>query len=193
MAKKILLSICSIFLVFRSVELFNFLNNSNPNQFNWALIIGISFALNLFITGIFAFLGFAFCTSKVLPNSYYRIKNHKKLILIYKLIGVNYFKLFLLKFFWGKEKNRKRYFNGTKMGIFHFETQTKQSEFGHLVAFITILIVSLIILIKGHYSIFILTTIINFISNFYPILLQRMHRIQIERIKVIVDKRKSDI
>ena len=114
MTKKLLLSLASIFLTYRSVELLKFLDNTIPGQFNWMGKIAFSFALNLFITGIFAFLGFAFLTSKILPNSYYKVKNSENLILIYKILGVEYFKLLLLKFFWGKEKNRKKYFNGTK-------------------------------------------------------------------------------
>lgn len=193
MTKKLILSLASIFLTYRSVELLKFLDNTSPGQFNWIGKIAFSFALNLFITGIFAFLGFSFLTSKILPNSYYKVKNSENLTLIYKILGVEYFKLFLLKFFWGKERNRKKYFNGTKTGITNFDIQTRQSEFGHLVAFIAIEIISFYILIEGHIDIFFITTLINVIGNFYPILLQRNHRIQIERLKLILDKRKSTI
>jgi hypothetical protein len=191
MTKKILLSLASIFLTYRSVELIKFLDNTNPAQFNWIGAIAFSFALNLFITGIFALLGFAFLTSRILPNSYYKIKNSKNLTLTYKIWGVEHFKLLLLKFFWGKKRNRRKYFNGTKTGITNFDLQTRQSEFGHLAALITIAIVSFNILIKGHIVIFFITTLINIIGNFYPIILQRNHRIQIERLKLILDKRKS--
>lgn len=191
MTKKLLLSLASIFLTYRSVELLKFLDNTNPGRFNWMETIAFSFVLNLFITGIFASLGFAFLTSKILPNSYYKVKNSQNLTLIYKILGVEYFKLLLLKFFWGKERNRKKYFNGTKTGITNFDIQTRQSEFGHLAAFITIEIVSFMIIIKGYIVIFFITTLINVIGNFYPIILQRNHRIQIERLKLILDRRKS--
>lgn len=193
MIKKLLLSLASIFLTYRSLELLKFLEKTNLFQFNWMGKIAYSYALNLFITGIFALLGFAFLTSKILPNSYYKIKNSENLTLIYNILGVEYFKLLLLKFFWGKERNRKKYFNGTKTGITNFDMQTRQSEFGHLVAFIAIEIISFYILIKGHIAIFFITTLINVIGNFYPIILQRNHRIQIERLKLILDRRKSAI
>lgn len=191
MTKKILLSLASIFLTYRSVELLKILDNTSQSQFNWIGKIAFSFALNLFVTGIFALVGFAFLTSKILPNSYYKIKNSENLTLVYNIMGVEYFKLLLLKLFWGTEKNRKKYFNGTKTGIAHFEMQTRQSEFGHLIAFIAIVMISIFILIKGHIAIFIITTIINVIGNFYPIILQRNHRIQIERLKLIFNRRKS--
>lgn len=190
MSKKILFTLFSFFLIYRSFELIKQINYSSPNELGWTTILVISFILNLFITGIFAFLGFAFLTNKILPNSYYKIKNPKKLVSIYKIMRVDYFKFLLLKFFWGKDKNRKKYFDGTKTGIDNFDTQTRQSEFGHLSAFIIIQIVSFGILIKGHIAIFGLTTIINLIGNVYPIILQRTHRIQIERLKIILNKRK---
>ena len=186
-------TIISIFLFYQSVELVISLHNVDPSQLRWVEITIISFILNLFITGIFAFLGFAFLTSGILPNSYYRIKNSKNLTFIYKVLGVEYFKVLLLKFFWGKEKNRKRYFNGTKAGIDAFDTQTRQSEFGHLAAFISIVFASFILLGKGHIAIFFITSLINLVANLYPIILQRAHRIQIERLRFILDNRKLKI
>jgi hypothetical protein len=193
MTKKLLLSLGSIFLAYRSVELVKFLDLTNPNQFSWIGVVAFSFVLNLFITGVFALLGFAFLTSKMLPSSYYNIKNAKSLTFTYNILGVAYFKFLLLKFFWGKENNRKRYFNGTKTGLDNFETQTKQSEFGHLAALITIALVSFYILFKGYIIIFCTINIINIIGNLYPIILQRNHRIQINRLKLILEKRKLNI
>ena len=193
MTKKLLLSLASLFLAYRSVELLKFLDIVDPTQFTWIGVIAFSFALNLFITGVFALLGFAFLTSRILPNSYYKIKNPEKLSCMYKILGVEHFKFLLLKFFWGKERNRKKYFNGTKNGLENFETQTRQSEFGHLTSFIAILIVSIYILFKGYVVIFCITNLINIIGNLYPIILQRNHRIQIARLKLILEKRKLNI
>lgn len=191
MTKKILLTLASIFLAYRSVELIRMLNVMDPSQFSWIGIIAYSFVLNLFITGVFATLGFAFLTSKLLPDSYYRIKHSDKLKTIYALMGVEYFKSLLLLFFWGKEKNRKKYFDGSKSGIENFDTQTRQSEFGHLAALVSIAVVSVLILIDGHLKIFITVTVINIIGNLYPVILQRNHRIQIQRMQRVLDKRNS--
>lgn len=191
MTKKLLLSLFSLFLAYRSFELIKYINDINPTEFSWFVKFIISIVLNLFITGFFAFLGFAFTTSRILPNWYYRVKDRKKLNNLYKFLGLKYFKTILLYAFWGKEKNRKKYFNGTKSGIDNFDTQTRQSEFGHLGAFIAILLVSLFLLLKGHLILVILTTIINLISNLYPIILQRTHRIQIERV-INIKKQRND-
>lgn len=188
--KKVWLFMASVFLAYRSVELLKFLSSAHPTQFNWLGAMAFSFALNLFITGIFALLGFAFLTSTILPNAYYKIKNAKNLNLIYNILGVDYFKWLLLHFFWGKERHRKKYFNGSKTGIHDFDMQTRQSEFGHLAAFLTIAVVSFYLLLKGYVLIFCLTNVINLVGNLYPIILQRTHRIQIERLQLLMDKRK---
>lgn len=190
MVKKLFLSLGSIFLAYRSVELVKFLDNTYASQFNWIGVVAYSFALNLFITGVFALLGFAFITSRILPDSYYKINNIKVVTSLYRILGVEYFRFLLLKFFWGKEKNRKKYFSGNKTGLENFETQTRQSEFSHLASFITVAIVSFYILLKGQTAIFYVSSLINVIGNLYPIVLQRNHRIQIERLKLILDKKK---
>lgn len=189
MLKKLLFSLFSVFLAFRSIELVRLINNNDPATFSWYVIIGLAILLNLFITGIFAFLGFTFPTSRILPGSYYQIENPRYLSYLYNIMRVKYFRSILLKTFWGKEKNRKRYFNGAKTGIEAFDTQTRQSEFGHLAALISILIVSFILLAKGHLALFIWTTMINIIGNLYPVILQRSHRIQIERVRKILKQR----
>ncbi len=149
----------------------------------------MAFVLNLFITGIFALLGFAYPTSNLLPSAYYRIRQPEKLARMYRLLGVEQFRWLLLRFFWGKQKHRKRYFDGTKAGLQHFEMQTRQSEFGHLAAFVAIAVVSVFVLYRGHVAIFGFTTLINVVGNFYPIVLQRHHRIQIGRLTTLLNNR----
>lgn len=143
----------------------------------------ISFLLTLFITGIFAITGFAYPTSSLLTKNYYFIKNPDKLVKLYKLMGVHYFKVLLLLVFWGSKKNRTKYFNGHRNGVQNFIYQTKQSEFGHLCAFIAIIIVSIILVLHSYYLLVALTTVINIIANLYPIILQRHHRYRILKIK----------
>jgi len=138
--------------------------------------------LSLFITGIFAFLGFAYPTSKILANSYYEIKKPKVLIFTYKILGIKYFRSILLVVFWGRKNNRQKYFNGTKRGLQNFIFQTKQSEFGHSVAFLMIIASSILLLGHEYVLLTMIITIINILGNFYPILLQRSHRIRIEKI-----------
>ena len=187
--KKILFPIIAIFLAYRSYELLKTLWFVEPSELVLPIRILLAFLLNLFITGFFAFFGFAYKTNRILGENYYRIKNPNFISRISKLLKVEYFKKFLLLVFWGKKENRQKYFDGTKLGLDNFDYQTRQSEFGHLAALIVIQIVVFFMLLKQHYAIAFFTTLLNFISNFYPVILQRTHRIQISRIRNILNKK----
>lgn len=181
MLKKIIFPILSLILAYNTIKLGAIFFKLNPEEFSRLAIIVSAVAFNLMITGTVAFLGFVFPTSKLLPNSYYHIKRPKTLNLIYKWLGVEYFRMLLLKTFYRSDDNKK-YFNGTKSGILLFDFNTKQSEFGHLVAFLAIILFSIILLLRGHEQVFIWIQPINIILNFYPIILQRKHRIIVERL-----------
>ncbi len=181
MLKKIGLTLLSCILAYNSYKLLAIFFKLSSNSFSLTAIIASAVAFNLLITGSFAFLGFVYPTSKLLPNTYYQIKYPERLKSIYKWLGVEYFKYFLLLTFYRKNDNKK-YFNGSKAGIFLFDYNTRQSEFGHLLAFFTILILSLILLYAGHKSVFIWIQPMNIIFNLYPIILQRKHRIVVGRL-----------
>ena len=180
--KKILFPFFSLFLCYRSIDLIRHLNASAPNKFSGVEILILSFLLTLFITGIFAFIGFAYPTSKLLPDSYYKIKNPDGIKTLYKRLGMKYFRAFLLIIFWGSKTNRKKYFDGTKKGLNNFVFQTKQSEFGHFGAFLCISVCSIILLYHGYFYMILIVTLFNIFGNIYPILLQRFHRMRIEKI-----------
>ena len=142
----------------------------------------LAFLITLYVTGVFALIGFAYPSNKLLPTAYYRIHNPSLLKAICRLLGVRYFKTILLFAFWGSKKNRKKYFNGTKAGLVNFIYQTKQSEFGHLGAFVIILGLSIALLWRSYQTLVLCMMLINIIGNLYPILLQRSHRIRVDAI-----------
>jgi hypothetical protein len=185
MIKKILFPIFAIFLAYQSYKILKTISIIDPYDSSFSIQLLLSLLLNLFITGIFAFIGFAFKSSKLLTNGYYKIYNQKLLHKLYKIMKVNAFKKLLLLLFWGKPKNRKQFFDGTKAGLEDFDFQTRQAEFGHLGAFVFILFTALLLLIEKHYLIATMTLGLNILANFYPIILQRTHRSKIERIKSI--------
>ena len=182
--KKVLFSLFSLFLIYRSFDLMKMLDKMDKEDLTMLQAFLIAFILNLFITGVFAFPGFVFASHRVLPDSYYQIKNPILLKKSYQYLGVEYFKYFLLLFFWGHEKNRKKYFNGTKGGIKTFIYETKQSEFGHFSAFIVIFVCASFLIINGFILVSIFTLLINFIGNFYPVILQRHHRLRLRKLNL---------
>ncbi|MDN3690355.1 hypothetical protein [Cyclobacterium jeungdonense] len=182
MLRKIGFLLLSLFLAFRSYEMVNGLSRGTIPDLSLFESVFISFLLALFLTGVFAFPGFAFATSTLLPDTYYQIRQPERLKAAYVGLGGEYFKRLLLVAFWGKEKQRKKYFDGTKTGIANLSFQTRQSEFGHLGAFVLLGVASVMLLFRGYTIIFFLTTLLNIIGNGYPILLQRVHRIRIQKI-----------
>ena len=181
-AKKILLPVFSLFLIYRSVELMRQLMHSDPADFTFSESLFIAFLLALYITGVFAFPGFAYPTSRVLPERYYALKNPPKLEWLYDFLGVKYFNVLLLFAYWGRKKNRRKYFDGTRKGFPNFIYQSRQSEFGHLGALVSIGFLSMVLLVKGYIVLFLIMTLINVIGNLYPVILQRYPRIRIEKL-----------
>lgn len=181
--KKIIFPLFSIFLLWQTIEIIRQLNNSQPSDITGGSVLFVAFLINLYITGFFAFPGFVYPSNKFLPRGYYQIKNPKWLKKTYLILGVKYFRFFLVIFFWGKKNNQKKYFDGRKGGLQNLIYQSKQSEFGHFASFVFILAVSVFMIFKSFFLLALFTSMINLIFNLYPVILQRMHRMRIDRIK----------
>ncbi|MEQ9352789.1 MAG: hypothetical protein RJQ00_09425 [Vicingaceae bacterium] len=179
--KKILFPLFSIFLIYQcySILSIDFSNQTISNFWQFVL----AFLFNLFLTGVFAFTVFVFPTSKLLPENFYKIHNPRLLKKCYTILKVNFFRKLLLLFFWGSPKYRKKYFKGTKTDIDNLIYQSKQSEFGHFMPFILSFFLSFYFLNQGLTFTFLMSMLVNIIANFYPVILQRHHRMRINRIK----------
>jgi len=183
MLKKITFSIFSVALIYLSIKLAGALLSPIPRNFNSLEVIKYSFLINLYITGIFAFPGFVFATNRLIGSNYYKLRNPEFLIKIYDFLRVGIFRRLLLFLYWGRKKNSQKYFNGTRNGLKKFLYETRQSEFGHLSAFVIITLISIAVMSKRHVLLSSVIMLINIIGNFYPLVLQRYHRIRIEKFK----------
>lgn len=182
MLKKIFFTAFSLFLMYRTYDLLVQLWPLELPTDSHLDFLLVAFLINLFATGIFAFLGFVYPTSRLIGSTYYTVKHPKQLESLYGLLGVRYFKKALLFLYWGHPKQRRKYFDGTRAGVENLIYQANQSEFGHLAAFVLIGISSLALLFRGHWEIFIYTTALNVVGNGYPILVQRHHRLRVARL-----------
>jgi len=185
MIKKILLSIASIFLILQSFNLLSLIQNIEIESV--PVIFLIAWILNIFITGIFAFLGFAYPTQKLFPLSYYVIHNSKRLKAVYKFMRIDLFRKFLLATFWKSKGMRKKYFDGKKSGLPNLIKQSKKSEIGHLLPFIVLSFLSIYFLLLKLFVLSIFTMLWNVLGNLLPIILQRHHRMRIQ----LIHKRNS--
>ena len=181
MLRKLLLTIASIFLIWQSYKLLTQIHHFQSNSWTNSLFLGA--IINLFITGIFAFAGFAWPTERILSPNYYLVQNPDRLKNIYKLLRVDLFRKFLLATVWKSKAQQAKHFNGKKNGLDMLIEQANKSEFGHLIPFFLITFVCCYFIWMGYYKLTILTFVINIIFNFYPVLLQRHHRIRVQRIR----------
>ncbi len=182
LAKQFFFSLFSLFLVYQSFQLFDSFFRANNLNLSIAESFFIAFLINLYITGIFAFSGFVFPTYSLLPKTYYKIYNRILLKKVYSILGVRFFTLLLLFFYWGKPKNKQRFFNGSRSGLHQLTIETKRAEFGHAGAFLIILICCIPFIMKGFWWVATGAMLINIIGNLYPVILQRYHRSRILRI-----------
>lgn len=178
--KKIFLSSISIFLIWQSYELISKLHEVVIHS--WAIIILVAWTINMFVTGIFAFSGFAFPTQKLLPPGYYEIRHPARLKQVFQWLGVEWFRRALLHTLWKSEKQRKGFFDGKKTSISMLEEQSTKSEFGHTIPFVIICLLSIYLLALGLNKLGLCTLLINIIGNLYPVILQRHHRMRIQAI-----------
>lgn len=176
----------ALFLVWQSYKLLWEIDKMEIRS--WALLIFVAWVINMFITGIFAFSVFAFPAEKLLPKAYYKIQQPGTLKLVYNTLRVDLFRQILLATLWKSQKQRQKYFNGKKTGISDLAEQSMKSEFGHILPFIFLTMVSIYLLFIGQVSLGIVTFVINVIGNLYPVILQRHHRM---RIQVITARQQS--
>lgn len=179
--RKVLLSLASVFLIWQTVKLLVSLEEIQVDS--WVFALFLAWLITLFITGIFAFAGFAFPTQKLLSEEYYQIQHPRKVEQLYKTLKVNWFKHILLATLWKNKKQRKQFFSGNKAGISTLIRQSKKSEFGHLIPFVLISILVIYLIVIGLYLLALFTLLFNILGNGYPILLQRHHRMRIKRIE----------
>jgi len=183
MFKKIIYSLIALFLAYQAISLISKIDNFNIKSSLLLLLLAVFF--NLIVTGIFAFTVFVFPTQKLLPESYYTIKNPKRLKRTIKNLKIEYFRTFLLATVWRNKNKQKRYFSGNRDGFKNLKVQSKKSEFGHLIPLIILTLLSFYFMFNNKLLLGFFTLIINIVFNFYPIPLQRHHRMRIS----ILEKR----
>ncbi len=179
--KKVLLPLASIFLIFQSYKLIVSASQA-PIESSVQQFV-IAWVINMFVTGIFALTGFAHPTQKLLPESYYSIRNPERLLVFYRKMRIDLFKTFLLATLWRQRKQRKQYFKGTRSDFNTLIRQSKKSEFGHLFPFLILTLVSIYFLTGNAKGLGVFTMLWNILGNLYPIILQRHHRMRIQKIR----------
>jgi len=149
---------------------------------SFGLMLFLAWLFNMYITGIFAFMVFAFPAERLLLESYYLIRDAERLKNLYKRLQVDVFKKFLLMTFWRSKKQKQKYFSGGRKGLSQLDEQSRKSEFGHVIPFVLLTAVSFYFAGLGFIAFGCLTLAINILGNGYPVILQRHHRMRLARL-----------
>ena len=189
MLKKLLFILLSLFLIQQSYNLLSKVEGFG--NLSLAMNIFMAWVINMFITGIFAFAGFALPTQKLLPNSYYKVSHPKRFKRLFKNLKVEWFRKFLLATVWRSKVQQAKHFDGKQSGINNLEVQSKKSEFGQLFPFIILNFVGIYLIFKGLAALGVAVLVFNVLGNFYPIVLQRHHRMRIDVLKGRMNTRKN--
>jgi hypothetical protein len=187
--KRIFLSFAACFLAYQSIIIL-----VNLDQLRFDSIPGnilLAWVLNMFVTGIFAFLSFAFPVEKTFPAAYFKIYNPSFLKKVYSLLGVEVFRQFLLKTLWRGKQQRKKYFDGSREGLQNFIIQSQQAEWGHLLPFFVLLVYTIGLLGLKIWFLAIMVLFFNVLGNLYPVILQRYHRYRIGLLKARFQSKSS--
>ena len=172
--KRLLLTAAAGFLAFQSVGLLTIVGRGAVPPALFQVFYGL--ALGLFVTGVFAFLGFAWPTQGLLPEGYYTVRAPRRLRRVYRALGVGAFRRLLLATFWRSDAQRAKYFTGTRAGFGRLVTMSRKSEFGHLVPLVLCAGAGAWLAAAGWWWAAGALTAANVFGNGYPIVLQREHR-----------------
>ena len=178
--KKILHIVFSSFLVWQTFMLVERLLKNQSTDFSDKILDAVF--VNLFVTGIFTIV-YSFPAYRLLPAKYYSIQNPRLLKIVGQIIQIDLFKKLLIQTVWNKKQNKKYFFSGCRNGFDDLEITTMKSEFGHFLGFWVVMILTMLIGFRTHYTIAVMIFIVNLFFNFYPFILQRFHRLRLNELK----------
>ena len=128
--------------------------------------------------------------NRIFNHKYYSIKHFEREGKIYEILGKKWFKRLLLKI--ALRRKNEVPFNGYFLkelwveGIIEFENRSKKSERSYVIIATIILFyrIRIMIFLDGILDVLFLLffTVLNVITNIYPIFLQRYYRIRIQRV-----------
>jgi hypothetical protein len=75
--RQTLLSLGAVFLLWQSISMLMYAPELQLSSFG--LMLFLAWLFNMYITGIFAFMVFAFPAERLLPESYYQIRDAERL------------------------------------------------------------------------------------------------------------------
>jgi hypothetical protein len=136
------------------------------------------------VLNLILMMGVSYITQTFKPSlasTYYDSKSWEANGAIYKWFGIDAFRKILVWVGWEKLNKAENPVKKSLQALKHLEYNTRQSEFGHLIPFFIVLIVSLFVAFRygAVHSLWLVS--LNIILNVYPIILQRYNRPRLQR------------
>ena len=116
-----------------------------------------------------------------LASRYYHLKKWEAGGRIYKWLGIHGFRKVLVWMGWEKINKASNPVNKSLVALKHLEYGTRQSEFGHLIIFFTVLAITLFVGFYFGVKQTFWLLILNILLNAYPIWVQRYNRPRIQK------------
>lgn len=168
--------LCLLYILISLICYLLFLQSISEKNIEIILYVFIQ-TWNLMLIGFFFLQAFKYFR---LPQNYYQ-KIKIESATLYKIFGVNLFRIVLINSFF-RHLNKRVYLKGKSTEYLKvFVEETKQSETSHIISMMCTLIIQIIYLNLGYLYQFYWLSIFTILLNIYPILLQRMNRHFIEK------------
>ena len=168
--------LCLLYILILLICYLLFLQSLSEKNIEIILYVFIQ-TWNLMLIGFFFLQAFKYFR---LPQNYYQ-KIKIESATLYKIFGVNLFRIVLINSFF-RHLNKRVYLKGKSTEYLKvFVEETKQSETSHIISMMCTLIIQIIYLNLGYLYQFYWLSIFTILLNIYPILLQRMNRHFIEK------------
>lgn len=168
--------LCLLYILISLICYLLFLQSISEKNIEIILYVFIQI-WNLMLIGFFFLQAFKYFR---LPQNYYQ-KIKIESATLYKIFGVNLFRIVLINSFF-RHLNKRVYLKGKSTEYLKvFVEETKQSETSHIISMMCTLIIQIIYLNLGYLYQFYWLSIFTILLNIYPILLQRMNRHFIEK------------
>jgi hypothetical protein len=142
----------------------------------WKDLDSFIFAWILNFMLMMSLLSFTQTLKPKLTANYFKTQKWENEGKIYQFFGINIFRKILVWIGWEKLNKKANPVKRNLDSLKKLEYGTRQSEFGHLVIFFIVVMFNVFVAIEYGIMKSMWLLILNFILNFYPIILQRYNR-----------------
>jgi len=117
-----------------------------------------------------------------LASTYFHSKKWEEEGKVYKRLGVNEFRKILVWIGWEKLNKASKPVKRSLDGLNHLEYSTRLSEFGHLIIFYIVLILTIFVGLYYGFKESLWLIILNILLNAYPVIVQRFNRPRLQNV-----------